>query len=151
MVFPDTSKLPSFSDDPKESWEAFVEEWEHQQAMCLPESLKGGTRHEFFALIRQKPECEDDYRKLKWESTRKFTGNKPMKGRNLWSLSQSRRSVGSYHDDIVTLGRSVYSDMPDQYKDMVLRDAFLNGLKDSFQNERSKCLSTRKPPRVRRQ
>ena len=24
--------------------------------------------------------------------------------------------------------------MPDQYKDMVLRDAFLNGLKDSFQN-----------------
>ena len=24
--------------------------------------------------------------------------------------------------------------MPDQYKDMVLRDAFLNGLKDSFQD-----------------
>ena len=24
--------------------------------------------------------------------------------------------------------------MPDQYKDIVLRDAFLNGLKDSFQN-----------------
>ena len=96
MVFPDTSKLPSFSDDPKESWEAFVEEWEHQQAMCLPELLKGGTRHDFFALIRQKPECKDDYRKLKWESTRRFTGNKPLKGRNLWSLSQGRRSVGSY-------------------------------------------------------
>ena len=106
MVFPDTSKLPSFSDDPKESWEAFVEEWEHltrkycwdnfQQAMCLPESLKGGARHDFFALIRQKPECKDDYRKLKWESTRKFTRNKPLKGRSLWSMSQGRRSVGSY-------------------------------------------------------
>ena len=144
MVFPDTSKLPSFSDDPKESWEAFIEEWEHltrkycwdnfQQAMCLPESLKGGARQDFFALIRQRPECKDDYKKLKWELTRKFTRNKPLKGRSLWSLSQGKRSVGSYYDEIVTLGRSVYSDMPDQYKDMVLRDAFLNGLKDSFQN-----------------
>ena len=95
-MFPDISKLPSFSDDSKESWEAFVEEWEHQQAMCLPESLKGGARHDFFAMIHQKPECKDDYRKLKWESTRKFTGNKQLKGRNLWSLSQGRRSVGSY-------------------------------------------------------
>ena len=85
MVFPDTSKLPS-SDDPMESWKAFVEIWGHlirkccwdnlQQAICLPESLKGGA----------------------------------------------------YYDEIVTLGISVFSDMPDQYKDMVLRDAFLNGL-----------------------
>ena len=96
MVFPDTSKLPPFSDDPKESWDAFVEEWEHQQAMCLPESLKGGARHDFFDLICQKPECKDDYRKFKWESTRKFTRNKPLKGRSLWSLSQGRRPVGSY-------------------------------------------------------
>ena len=57
-----------------------------------------------------------------------FTRNKLLKGRSLWSLSQGKRSVGTYYDEIVTLGRSVYSDMPDQYKDMVLRDAVLNEL-----------------------
>ena len=98
MVFPDTSKLQSFSDDLNESWEALVEEWEHltrkscwdnfQQAMCLLESLKGWARQDFFALIRQKPSSKDDYRKLKWELTRKFTRNKPLKGRSLWSMSR---------------------------------------------------------------
>ena len=56
--------------------------WEHfQQAMCLQQSLKWGVRHDLFALIRQKPKCMDDYRKLKWELTRKFTRNKQLKGR----------------------------------------------------------------------
>ena len=50
-----------------------------------------------------------------------------MKERILWSLGQGKHLVGTYYDE--TLGRSEYSDMmPYQYKDMVLRDAYLNEL-----------------------
>lgn len=144
MFQPDAKNLPTFADDPKESWEAFLEEWLHmtrkycwddyQKAQWLPDSLRGGARQQYFRLVKATPGCQDQFSLLERELTKLFVRHKPLKGRSLWTLAQGKKTVGSYFDEVVTLGKSVYSEIPDQYKDMVLRDAFLNGLKESYQN-----------------
>lgn len=145
IILPNFDVKETFADEPTESWEGFIERWEIgmmtfgldelQLAQCLPKSLKGSAYQTYIGLVKAGSPAIRDYAKLKSELSSAFLRHKPMKGRSLFTLSQGKKSVGTFYDEVVTAGKSAYADMPADYKNRIIRDAFINGLKDKYQDK----------------
>ena len=145
VILPNFDTQDTFADEPTESWEGFIEKWEInmmtfglnelQLAQCLPKSLKGSAYQTYIGLVKEASPAISHYPSLKEELTKAFLRHKPMKGRSLWTLSQGKKSVGAFYDEVVTAGKSAYPSMSAAHKNEILRDAFINGLRDKYQDK----------------
>lgn len=145
--------IENFAGKPSESWESYIELWEvktlkygldnRQRALALPDKLVDFAFRMYSDIVKEQPGLASDYMLLKDELTKVFGKHKSSK--QLWSVTQGRKSIGDFYNEIVTSGKSVYADMPDQYRDRVLKDAFLQGLRPNY----AKVISRMHPKTLR--
>ena len=126
VVQPNFDKLGIFSDEPLENWEGFIERWEIDMlpfgltetllAYYLPKQFRGSAYRKYIEFARTGHPAIHHYPSLKWELNRMFSRYTPMTGRSLFTMTQGRRSVGVFYDELVTAGMSAYAGMPAEYK-----------------------------------
>ena len=145
VILPNFDSKATFADEPLESWSGFIEHWEvdmltyglddRQLAMCLPKSLKGSAYQKYIGLVNQRHPSIKSYLALKEELGKFFLRHKTMKGRSLFRPIQGKKLVGEFYNDIVIAGKSAYTGVPESYKNEFIRDAFVNGLRERYQEK----------------
>jgi len=144
-VAPNLDSLPAYADDAAESWENFIERWEillapykynnEQMALTLPAKLIGAAWQAYRSVVKSYPHSYSDYQSLKEYLSQVFKKNKPLQARNLWSLTQGKRTVNEFYSEVVSVGRSVFPSMSEEHRDKVLANAFIAGLKENHQRD----------------
>ena len=123
-------------EDYLERWEILMAQYNYsneQLALALPAKLVGAAWETYKNIIKLNPRWTKDYSKMKQELLAAFRTDNPLQEKNLWSISQGRKSVNDFYADIIAAGRSVFKGMPEVNRDQVIKAAFIGGLKESYQ------------------
>ena len=123
-------------EDYLERWEILMAQYNYsnaQLALALPAKLSGSSWETYKNIIKLHPGKAKDYQSLKKELFASFRIDTPLQERNLWTITQGKKSVNDYYAEIVAAGRAVFKDMPEVNRDQVITSAFIGGLKENYQ------------------
>lgn len=142
-IAPNLDGIPSYMEENSEGWESYIERWEvlmapysfsnEQLALALPGKLIKSAWETYRTLIKMKPECANNYKALKEELSKAFTAGKPLQERGLWPLKQGTKTVAEFYSEVISTGQNAFKGMPDEYREQVLKGAFVSGLRERYQ------------------
>ena len=140
-VIPSLDHIEPYKDG--NSFDDYIERWEmlmarynctsEQLALALPVKLSGSAWETYKTIVKLHPEYTRDFDQLKIELSAAFKIETPLQEKNLWAITQGKKTVNDFYAEIVAAGRAVFKDMPEVNRNQVITSAFVGGLRESYQ------------------